>query len=573
MSPAATATSRRGPDDDAEVLLDETMAYAPAVGSDSQTQADSIHMALVAGPGQSQTTETTSLLHERLLATAWALALIYLIVIPWSLFVREGMHWAVTVSLLLRLALVGGVVALLRSTWKASEARLRLVEVVMFGGLTVLVCIGAYYGNLAYIHQHDIAKVVGNEKNGILQMFVLMLLYGVLIPNDPRRTARMVVTMALGPLLVFSVLLDRPLEVEAHVSDWETLVIAGTNALYLSIGAGLAIYVAHLLQGLRRELRDAKRLGQYHLGEKLGSGGMGEVYLAEHQLLKRPVALKRIRADVRADATTLARFEREVQAAAVLSHPSTIAIYDYGHAEDGTFYYVMECLTGLASNDLIQQFGPMPPGRAVYLMRQICGALAEAHRLGIVHRDLKPANIFVSILGGQCDVAKVLDFGLVKITLPGATDLTAENSVSGTPLYMSPEQAVGDRDYDHRIDIYSLGGILYYWLTGRPPFEGQTATAVMIAHARDAVTPPSKHRAEIPADLEAIILKCLAKKAEERFADARELEKALAGCACAGEWDAARAEAWWAAQASALQGKGGGSDPVGAVAGALPAGG
>src|SRR5262249_13233174 len=179
-------------------------------------------------------------------------------------------------------------------------------------------------------------------------------------------------------------------------------------------------------------------------------------------------------------------FEREVQSAARLSHPNTIEIYDYGHTDDGTFYYVMEYLEGLSLSDLVRQAGPLPPGRVIYLFRQVCAGLAEAHVLGLVHRDLKPANVFVAVRGGESDVAKVLDFGLVKLTKdPGAVALTADMTVSGTPLFMAPEQVIADHSLDARADIYALGAMMYYALTARPPFAGDSDFAVMMAHARD----------------------------------------------------------------------------------------
>jgi serine/threonine-protein kinase len=206
----------------------------------------------------------------------------------------------------------------------------------------------------------------------------------------------------------------------------------------------------------------------------------------------------------------------------------------------------MEYLPGLSSHELVAKYGPMPPARSVYLMRQVCGALAEAHNLGIIHRDLKPANILVAILGGECDVAKVLDFGLAKLTAPGAAALTGEMTVSGTPSYMSPEQAAADSGVDGRADIYAMGAILYYWLAGRPPFEGTNPMEVMIANARDPVVPLSKIQPDVPGDLDAIVLKCLEKRPENRFPDARSLADAMGDCACAFEWDARRAQLWWA---------------------------
>ena len=188
----------------------------------------------------------------------------------------------------------------------------------------------------------------------------------------------------------------------------------------------------------------------------------------------------------------------------------------------------MEYLQGMSLADLVRAHGPLPPGRVIYLFRQVCAGLAEAHALGLVHRDLKPANIFVAVRGGETDVAKVLDFGLVKLTKdPGAAELSAEMTVSGTPMYMAPEQAVGDRAIDARADIYALGAMMYACLTGQPPFTGENAFAVMMAHARDPVVPPSQIRPDVPDDLERVVLCCLAKKPGERYPDAKSLARAL----------------------------------------------
>ena len=234
-----------------------------------------------------------------------------------------------------------------------------------------------------------------------------------------------------------------------------------------------------------------------------------------------------------------------------MSHPNTIQIYDYGHADDGTFYYVMEYLPGLSLADLIREFGPLPPGRAVFILTQVCKSLYEAHRLGMVHRDLKPANIFVAILGGKCDVAKVLDFGLVKVQhTEKSPHLTAEYTVSGTTSFMSPEQASGMGAVDSRADLYALGAVLYYCLTGSPPFEKPNPVALMIAHSSESVIPPSQRYPGIPADLEEVVMRCLLKSPTERYTDARELATALAACHCASEWDELRAEEWWKNQAA-----------------------
>jgi serine/threonine-protein kinase len=229
-----------------------------------------------------------------------------------------------------------------------------------------------------------------------------------------------------------------------------------------------------------------------------------------------------------------------------LSHWNTVEIYDYGRTEDGTFFYVMEYLPGLSLEDLVERHGPLPAERVVHLLRQTCLALREAHAIGLIHRDIKPGNVFVAQRGGLYDVAKLLDFGLVKpvAELPAAR-LTHEGAISGTPLFMSPEQAQGRDDLDARSDIYSLGAVAYTLLTGRPPFERTNPMEVIVAHARDEVVPPSQRQPDVPADLEQITLRCLAKRPEERFQDAGSLEQALSECAAAGQWTQSHAARWW----------------------------
>ena len=269
---------------------------------------------------------------------------------------------------------------------------------------------------------------------------------------------------------------------------------------------------------------------------------MGEVYLAEHQLLKRPCALKLIRPGSAGDPRALARFEREVRATARLSHPNTVEIYDYGRTEDGTFYYVMEYLPGLSLDELVERHGPLPAGRVIYLLRQACQALREAHAAGLIHRDIKPANIFAA-RGGRHDVAKLLDFGLVKpvAEAPAASiQLRRRARSPARRCTWRPSRPAASRSLDARSDIYSLGAVAYFLLTGRPPFEGENAIGVMIAHARDPVVPPSQVRPGIPEDLERIVLRCLAKDPADRFPDAESLDEALASCESAREWTRGR---------------------------------
>jgi serine/threonine-protein kinase len=273
---------------------------------------------------------------------------------------------------------------------------------------------------------------------------------------------------------------------------------------------------------------------------------MGEVYKAEHVLLKRPCAIKLIKAASEADTNASARFEKEVKTTARLTHWNTIEIYDYGRTDDGTFYYVMELLPGMSFEDLVKKHGPLPPERVVHLLRQICGALQEAHSVGLIHRDIKPANVFASQRGGVFDVVKLLDFGLVKEASEPPPDTVAKpGSFSGTPLYMSPEQAAAYEDVDGRADIYSLGAVAYLLLTGRPPFTSKSVVELLAAHRSSEVAPPSRLNAAVPADLDQIILKCMAKNASERFQDADGLRNALDQCSCANKWGQQEAATWW----------------------------
>jgi serine/threonine-protein kinase len=236
-----------------------------------------------------------------------------------------------------------------------------------------------------------------------------------------------------------------------------------------------------------------------------------------------------------------------VRAVISLSHFNTIRIYDYGRADDGSFYYVMEYLDGPTLESLVGRAGPLPAARAVYLLRQLCGALAEAHAAGMVHRDLKPGNILIAALGGQRDVAKLLDFGLVQdLSATEAGDrLTQAGVVMGTPAYMCPEQAGGSA-VDARGDVYSLGAVAFFALTGRPPFVCATVGEYLTAHLTQPAPDVRSLRPEVPADLATIVAKCLAKAPNARIQSAAELETALAACPCAGGWSATAAAEWWA---------------------------
>jgi serine/threonine-protein kinase len=316
--------------------------------------------------------------------------------------------------------------------------------------------------------------------------------------------------------------------------------------LMILVSGVTGLFGVDTIGSLRREVFEARQLGQYQLTGRIGAGGMGEVYLAEHQLLKRPCVVKLIRPDKAGDPRVLARFQREVRATAKLSHWNTVEIFDYGSTDDGTFYYVMEYLPGMSLAELAEQHGPLPPSRVIHLLRQACDALGEAHAAGLIHRDIKPGNIFAAQRGGVDDVVKLLDFGLVKpIVEDQSVQLTTEGSITGSPLYMSPEQATGDTDPDARSDIYSLGAVGYLLLTGLPPFGGDKPIKVMIAHAHEPPVPPSERAPGISADLDRVILRCLAKAPDDRYQTAAALAEALAACRGADQWTRTEAAAWW----------------------------
>jgi serine/threonine-protein kinase len=504
----------------------------------------------------SLTVETDTLRRRRLLAAAVALAAFYCLYTAWAFISNHpgtltvtGSRYSLRVGLLALRCFHSMVVAgLLASRASFSRRQLRVLESVLFLGLTLLIMTSQYFVGLDLMRRGPEFSPITLAfiKDGVVQIMALMMIYGTLIPNRPTTAAWTIAAMFVGPIGAEALVRLHP-DVAPVVAQLGAAERWGSNIVYLAIGAALAMYSSFLVNGLRVELHEARKFGQYRLIRKLGEGGMGVVFLAEHALLKRPCALKQILGSANSDPLARARFEREVQSAARLAHPNTIEIFDYGHTVDGTFFYVMEYLHGLSLADLLRECGPLPPGRVIYLFRQVCAGLAEAHALGMVHRDLKPANIFVAVRGGQWDVAKLLDFGLVKLTGdPGAAALTSDMVVSGTPLFMAPEQATGEGTLDARADLYALGAVMYCALTGRPPFEGNSPFAVMMAHARDPVTPPRALRPDVPADLQHVVLRCLAKRPEDRYQSSRALGEALAACAAAGEWGPHRAEVWWA---------------------------
>jgi serine/threonine-protein kinase len=307
--------------------------------------------------------------------------------------------------------------------------------------------------------------------------------------------------------------------------------------------------VTRLGQQVSRE----RELGSYRLGDLLGRGGMGEVYRATHRMLARPAAIKLIRSEVPDAQVATVRFRREAEAAARLRSPHTVALYDFGVTQEGRLYLVMELLEGVTLDMLVRRHGPLPPSRVVHVLRQVCDSLDEAHAAGLVHRDIKPANIHLSHVGREHDFVKVLDFGLVK-SVGGAqleeSHASAVGVTPGTPAYMAPEMVNG-AEVDGRADLYSLGCVAYYLLTGELVFEGDTAIQTILKHVQQPPVPPSERMGvAIPPRLEALVLACLAKHPEDRPASAEELRRALDAVEVE-PWTEEHAAVWWDARGEA----------------------
>lgn len=438
-------------------------------------------------------------------------------------------------------ALTAGIIAALSPRRRLGLARLRVIE---WGGVALAAAFFVTNQTRDLLDSvPDIARVPMTFGTALGAAWgYVMIGFGALIPGTWRHGALRTGLLALCAFVPELLVLP--------AAPWPIPNLMTFLALKLVMVATmgvLAVYGAYRMEALRRDVQAARRLGQYVLTRRLNEGGMGEVHLAEHQFLRRPCAVKLIRPEHAGDAGALLRFEREVQAAAALTHPNAVQIYDYGHAEDGTFYYAMEYLPGISLDELVERHGPLPPARAVHILAQLCDALREAHGRGLVHRDVKPSNVMLCERGGLHDVAKLLDFGLVATTISDAASpkLTQVGVVLGTPAFMSPEQCAGDEEIGPASDIYSTGALAFFLLTGKPIFCGRSAPHILAAHLYEDPPSASATRDGVPDALASVIARCLSKAPEDRFPDVASLRTALVESVGAARWTERQASEWW----------------------------
>jgi serine/threonine-protein kinase len=398
--------------------------------------------------------------------------------------------------------------------------------------VTLVTCTGIY----AFDYENGMTSLPG-----MLALFLVAR--ALIVPSTTRRTLLYSIP---APLLFLGVKLAY-----GKAYAWHLMPIPDDQFIYsviwdqctLWIGVALAALASKVNFSLRVEAWEARQLDQYVIESRLGVGGQGEVYRARHAMLRRPTAIKLIRSDT-VGPRTLKRFEKEVRQTSRLTHPNTIRIFDYGRSAEGVFYYAMELLDGADLDRIVDVAGPMPAARVIHVLAQACAALHEAHEKGLVHRDVKAGNLILCTRGLDRDVVKVMDFGLVKTIDTGDASLTRADEICGSPHTMAPEGMLGD-PITRRSDLYSLAAVGCYLLTGKPVFDGKTVIEIASAHLNQEPTPPSARVDGVPADLEAVLLRCLAKAPEARFADADALRAALLACADAGSWTQAEARAWW----------------------------
>jgi serine/threonine-protein kinase len=432
--------------------------------------------------------------------------------------------------------------------WVIGAARLRPRAVI---AVSLLFEIASSYGIAAAEFLQPL-NLSGASWIGLSFVAVWTLLFNIVVPTLPRYAvlAALASVTSVPVMVIVSVTTFGP---AIDLIDNAGGIFQAFVFPYLLVVI-MAYVGARVVYTLGKEVSRARELGSYRLVQRLGVGGMGEVWKADHRLLARPAAIKLIRASRDGDipgavSDDTRRFEREAQVIARLRSPHTVTLFDFGVADDGAFYYVMELLEGLDADSLVKRFGPMPAERVVWVLKQICHSLSEAESCGLVHRDIKPANIFLCRYGEDHDFVKVLDFGIAKAanqTSVADTALTVSNVIRGTPAFIAPEQALGGVDLDARADIYSTGCVAFWLLTSELVFRADTPMKLLMAHAYSAPEPPSsKTELPIPPELDALVLACLSKDREQRPASARDLLRRLDAMRLEATWTNERALEWW----------------------------
>ncbi len=494
---------------------------------------------------------TESLLRRRLRGVALVFLVAAVVWMTIDLFSGQTSGFLFQIPCLLVLV---GLTALLYSQTIVPLTGLRTLELVLFGVAAVYLFARDYaLINWAIYRGEDGIAHAGFSET-VFHVVLLVAVYGMFIPNTIKRATAVAVSLAAAPIaagLVLGFAFPAIAEAMGRLSPGR---IAEAGFL-LVLSAGIAVAGTQVIGQYQSRGVEAIEAGFYKLKERIGSGGMGEVWRAEHHKLVRPAAIKLIRPDRIEDTDqsgvgkTIRRFEREAQATAALRSPHTVELYDFGVSGDGVFYYVMEYLNGIDLKTLIEKHGPQPPGRAIHLMKQVCESLADAHQSRMIHRDVKPANIFSCHMGLSYDFVKVLDFGLVKIETDDGdedTQLTQEGMTAGSPAFMAPEVVTGKTNVDARADLYALGCVGYWLITGQYVFPRKRTMAMALDHVTTPPQPPSQRTEHpIPEELDRIILKCLAKQPADRFGSAMELEEALSTGVPSNGWGRGEAEKWW----------------------------
>jgi serine/threonine-protein kinase len=437
---------------------------------------------------------------------------------------------------------------LLLMVWRLCRGRARSVSLLQMldAALTIALCTGwALLGVRA-------PTTEAIEFSILLASTYTLIARSVMVPSTFLRTL-VVSALSIGPTIAFFVARDAPFLADEGAETHERFLLF--SVLWCLVAVFTAALNSRQLYGLRQRIREVHRLGQYTLEEKIGEGGMGVVYRATHAMLRRPAAIKLLLPE-RAGEKDLARFEREVQLTSRLSHPNTISIFDYGRSSEGVFYYVMEFLDGFDLERVVESEGPLPAARAIRILVQASGALAEAHALGLIHRDIKPANIILTERVDEPDVVKVVDFGLVKTlqSAPGELAVTNVDAITGTPMYLAPEAIAAPDNLDGRADLYALGAVGYFLICGQHVFEAANVVEMCSKHLLEVPLPPSQRvSTQVPADFEALVMSCLEKSPEARPQSAEALRDALLACADAGRYDLAEGRAWWRERGAALR--------------------